>query len=138
MPFVAGLLLMALLPAICEELMFRGYLYTAFLEKMQFLPAMICVSLLFGISHMSLIKLIPTALLGCALFYARERSQSMAASSLIHFLNNGFSIFILYYGDRIPVFRDESMGKPMVILLIVLALVCIPVGGLLFGRGKKK
>ncbi len=138
LPFVAGLLLMALLPAICEELMFRGYLYTAFREKMQFLPAMICVSLLFGISHMSLIKLIPTALLGCALFYARERSQSMAASSLIHFLNNGFSIFILYYGDKIPVFRDESMGKPMVILLIVLALVCIPVGGLLFGRGKKK
>ncbi len=138
LPFVAGLLLMALLPAICEELMFRGYLYTAFREKMQFLPAMICVSLLFGISHMSLIKLIPTALLGCALFYARERSQSMTASSLIHFLNNGFSIFILYYGDKIPVFRDESMGKPMVILLIVLALVCIPVGGLLFGRGKKK
>lgn len=137
LPFAVALLLMAVLPAVCEELMFRGYLYTAFREKMRFLPAMILVSLLFGISHMSIIKLIPTALLGCALFYARERSQSILASSLMHFLNNGVSVFVLCYGTKIPVLADESLGKPLMIVLIVLTLVCIPLGTLLFEKGRK-
>lgn len=132
-PFWAGLLLMALMPAICEELMYRGYLYCAFKNKMKFVPAMLLVSLLFGISHMSLIKVIPTMLLGCALFYVRDKSDSMVSSSIIHFLNNAFAVFVLYYGDKITIFNEETMGTLTMVMLLVLAVIFIPVSMGVYG-----
>lgn len=119
---------MALLPAFMEELLFRGYLYTAFKSKLKYVPAMVCVSLLFGLSHMSLIKLIPTAVLGCALFYVRDRSDSIVASSLLHFLNNAVAIGILYYGDRVSFLNDASYGVPLMIGMVVCFVIFTPIG----------
>lgn len=127
-PFWAGLLLIAVLPAVMEELLFRGYLYTAFKNKMNYLPAMICVSLLFGLSHMSLIKLIPTAILGCGLFYARDKSESMLASFIIHFLNNALAVVVLHYGDKVAFLNDDSLGIYAVVAMLVLSVIFIPVG----------
>ena len=127
-PFVAALLLIALTPAVCEELLFRGYMFTAFRRKMSLSKAILCVSILFAISHMSLIKILPTAILGAALAYAVYVSNSIFTSSLMHFLNNGFSVFLLYYGDNIPLFQDEQAGLPLVVCMVILAVVCIPLG----------
>lgn len=126
--FVPALLLLALTPAVCEELLFRGYMFTAFKQKMSLPKAIIIVSVLFGISHMSLIKLIPTALLGVALAYAMHKTNSIVASSLMHFLNNGLSVVLLYYGSKIAFLNDENMGVPLMIGLTVLAVIFIPVG----------
>lgn len=126
--FVPALLLIALTPAICEELMFRGYMFTAFRQKMSLWKAVLCVSIFFGISHMDLIRILPTAFLGAALAYAMYKADSIVASSLMHFLNNAFSVFILYYGDKIAFLNDETMTGPLMIGMVVLALVFIPVG----------
>lgn len=139
--FVPGLLLMALLPAVCEELMFRGYLFTAFKNRLSLSKAIIIVSLLFGVSHMSMIKLLPTALLGIALAYMIHKSESIVTSVCIHFLNNSLAVIILYYGDQVPFFRDEVLGMPVVIGMTIMALVMIPLGVLLLrltkGSGKE-
>lgn len=138
-PFWAALLLIALTPAVCEELLFRGYMFTAFRRKMSIGKAIIFVSVLFAISHMSLIKILPTALLGAALAYAVYCSDSIFTSSLMHFLNNGFSVFILYYGERFSILNEEQTGVPFVIGLCILAVICIPVGvGLLHPRDEEQ
>lgn len=126
--FVPALLLIALTPAICEELMYRGYMFTAFKHKMSLPKAVFFVSILFGISHMSLIKVIPTAILGAALAYAMHKADSIAASSMMHFLNNGFSVFILYYGNCIAFLNEEEMVVPLMIGLMALSVIFIPVG----------
>lgn len=135
--FIPALLLIALTPAVCEELMFRGYMFTAFREKMKLPAAILWVSLFFGISHMSVIRFLPTALLGIALAYAIHQSQSIVCSSLMHFINNGFSVFILYYGDKIPALQDDSLETPVIVAMICLALVCIPLGIIIL-RGKHR
>lgn len=127
-PFALAVPLIALTPAVCEEIMFRGYLFAAFRQKMSILRAILFVSILFGISHMSLAQLVPTAMLGVAMAYARYKADSIAVSSLMHFLNNSFSVFIIYYGEKIAFLNDEQMGVPLVIGLVAAALVCIPVG----------
>ncbi len=134
--FVPALLLIAFVPAVCEELLFRGYMLTAFRQKMDVSKAVFFVSVLFGISHMSLIKLIPTAFLGAGLAYAMYRSKSIFASAMMHFLNNAFSVFVLYYGDRIAFFNDEKSGAFFLIGLGVMAVVFTPVGIQLL-KGKK-
>ncbi len=136
--FVPALLLIALAPAVCEELMFRGYMFTAFRQKMSLPKAIFFVSVLFGISHMSLIKIIPTAILGAALAYAIYKADSIAASSLIHFLNNAFSVFILYYGNNIAFLNEEQMGVPLVIGLVVLSVIFIPAGVWILNIKKKQ
>lgn len=138
MSFVPALLLIALTPAVCEELLFRGYMFTAFKQKMNLAKAICFVSILFGISHMSLIKLIPTALLGVALAYTMHKADSIIASSLIHFLNNGLSVFVLYYGSRIAFLNDEQMGVPLMIGLVVLSVIFIPVGIKILNNEKAK
>ena len=135
--FVPGVLLMALLPAVCEELMYRGYMFTAFKSRMSIPKAIIIVSLLFGISHMSMIKILPTALLGVALAYMVYKSGSIVTSVLIHFLNNAFAVFTLYYGDKVSFFNDETLAIPTLVTMFVIALIGIPVGVLLL-RGSKK
>lgn len=135
--FVPALLLIALVPAVCEELLFRGYMFTAFRQKMDISKAVFLVSVLFGISHMSLIKLIPTAFLGAGLAYAMYKSKSIFTSAMMHFLNNAFSVFVLYYGDRIAFFNDEKSGVFLLTGLGVMAVVFTPVGIRLL-KGKKK
>lgn len=137
-PFVPALLLIALTPAICEELMFRGYMFTAFRNKMGLWKAILCVSILFGISHMDIIRILPTAILGAALAYAMYKADSIVASSLMHFLNNAFSAFILYYGDEIAFLNDESMTVPIMIGMVVMALVFTPLGIALLNYKKKE
>ncbi len=137
MPFFPALLLIALTPAVCEEIMFRGYMMTAFKNKVKLPVALIIVSILFGVMHMSLIRLLPTAILGIALGYALLRSESIVCSSLMHFINNGFSVFLMYYGDKIPALSNEELTKPVTIALIILAVVCIPIGVILL-KGREK
>lgn len=136
--FVPALLLIALVPAVCEELMFRGYMFTAFRQKMSLPKAIFFVSVLFGISHMSLIKIIPTAVLGAALAYAIYKADSIAASSLIHFLNNAVSVFILYYGSNIAFLNEEQIGVPLMIGLVVLSVIFIPAGVWILNSRKKQ
>ena len=127
-PFVGGLLLIALLPAVCEELMFRGYMFSAMKQKMKLFNAILLVSFLFGISHLSLIKLLPTMVLGIALAYTIEKTDSIFASALIHFLNNGFAVFVLYYGSDIAWLNDERFGVPMMLGLIGMTCVGLALG----------
>ncbi|MBQ9984303.1 MAG: CPBP family intramembrane metalloprotease [Lachnospiraceae bacterium] len=136
--FVPGLLLMALLPAVCEEILFRGYMFTAFRNRLSLPKAIVIVSILFGISHMSMIKLLPTAILGVALAYMIYKSGSILCSSLIHFLNNGFAVWVLFYGSEITFLNDDTMTVPVMVGMAVIALICIPIGVALLGGRKEK
>lgn len=127
-PFWCGLLLIAALPAVCEEMFFRGYMFTAFRQKRKIVFAIVVVSILFGAMHMSLIKLLPTAILGATLAYAVYKSGSIFVSMLIHFLNNAFSVVIMYYGTEIPVLNDETLSSEIMIVMAILAVVCLPIG----------
>lgn len=137
-PFAGGLVLIALLPAVCEELMYRGYIFTAMKQRMPLARAIVLVSFLFGFSHLSFIKLLPTMLLGVAFAYAVEKTDSIFASSLMHFLNNGLSVFVLYYGTKIAWLNDETLGMPVVIGMIVLLLVATPLGVLCIKHDSRK
>lgn len=138
-PFILALFLIAMVPAVCEEILFRGYMFTAFRQKMNVSKAIFFVSVLFGISHMSLIKIIPTACLGAGLAYAVYKTESIVSSSLMHFLNNAFSVFVLYYGDKIVLFNEEKSEGYLIAGACLMIIVFTPIGiRLLNGRKREK
>lgn len=103
-PLVVSLVLFALLPAICEELLHRGIIAPSLARYLGLWPAVIVSALIFGLFHMSLSRLLPTATLGAAAAYLRLRSGSLLPSILIHFLYNACLLAMAAFGQPLPGF----------------------------------
>lgn len=87
----------ALVPAICEELLYRGYVMSAFKKSWGIWPAIIISGLLFGMYHIQLSNLIPLATLGMVFAFITWTSQSIYPAIVAHFINNGGSVMVATY-----------------------------------------
>ncbi len=83
-----NLLVFALVPAVCEELLHRGVIAPALARRLGFVPGLVLSALLFGLFHLNLARLLPTTVLGLATGFLRLRSGSLAPGILLHFLYN--------------------------------------------------
>ena len=52
----------------------------------------------------------------------------------MHFLNNAFAVFTMYYGDNITCLNEEEMGMPLIVGLIIGAVIFILLGLKLLGK----
>lgn len=90
----------ALVPAVCEETLYRGYVMSAFEKSWGIWPAIIFSGLLFGLYHVQLSNLIPLATLGMLFAYVTWISKSIYPAIAAHFVNNGGSVLMgTYYPD---------------------------------------
>lgn len=109
-----GLLLIALLPAIAEELMFRGVIFNSFNKKYGVAIGIFVSALIFGIYHMNWVQGIFAFVMGIGLAYGYYKTGSIYTSIIIHFINNAFSVIcdhfnlltleFSYIGDIIMLF----------------------------------
>jgi len=90
-----NVIVMALLPAVCEEFLFRGTLQS-FLHKWSGKPhlAIWITAVLFSAIHLQFFGFIPRMLLGAYLGYLYYWSRSLWLPVLAHFLHNALSLFI--------------------------------------------
>lgn len=103
------LLTMAIVPAVCEELFFRGYLLAAFLQKETLRPwqAIALSAVLFGAFHivatsaLSAERFLPSTFLGLVLGYVCYRSGSVWPGMLLHACHNGLLLMMVYYRDEL-------------------------------------
>ena len=101
-----NIVLMALIPAIGEELLFRGLLLRQFnfwLKNMHW--AIIVTAILFSALHMQFYGFIPRMLLGVLFGYLVWWSGSLWTSMLAHFINNLMAV-IFYY-----LYSKQLIGK---------------------------
>ncbi|MEO1528990.1 MAG: ABC transporter permease subunit/CPBP intramembrane protease [Planctomycetota bacterium] len=96
-PWLAVVLLMAALPAICEELAFRGFVFGGLVRERGRVRAVIVTAVMFGISHGVLQQSITATLMGLILGWITLRTGSILPCILIHFSNNALSVSL----DRI-------------------------------------
>jgi sodium transport system permease protein len=88
------LLALAVSPAICEELLFRGVVLRASLATLRPSTAILLNGLLFGIFHLSIYRFMPTAILGMLLALTVVRSRSILPAMLFHLVNNGTTLIV--------------------------------------------
>ena len=94
-PLSAKLLALAVIPAVCEELFFRGYLMTAFRTGMSTPLAIMLSGVLFGLFHVIVMdslffeRFVPTCFLGVILGWVCYRTGSVLPGMLLHALHNG-------------------------------------------------
>ena len=126
-PFIVVFLVFALTPAICEELLFRGLLLSG-LRKLGPVAAVVISALLFGLAHASVYRLLPTAFLGAVIGVTRLRTRSILPGMIIHALNNGLALALLYYS---PSWAGDLLAKGTLPWSLTLGGTAVFVVGLL-------
>ena len=87
----------AITPAICEELLFRGFIQSGFKHRYRPVTGIILVSLVFGAYHTSFVRFIPTAMLGGCFAVILYYTDSIFLTMIMHFINNALAVFLMYY-----------------------------------------
>ena len=138
-----NLLIVAVMPAICEEMFFRGFILTSFKNNQKsYKGAIIFSGILFGIMHMDFIRIIPTSILGISFAYAVCKSNSIGVGMFMHFLNNGFAVIVTHMSSKLVQNVNSSeltyLSISQISVIFIISLMFISLAVLLFKEKKKE
>lgn len=124
--FLVGVFVIAVLPAIGEELVFRGMIQTELFRASNNHHVAIWTSaLLFSAFHMQFFGFVPRMLLGALFGYLYLWSGNLAVAMLAHFVNNGFSLLMMYLNQTgvitMEVDTPEAAPWPALVLFTAVA-----------------
>lgn len=122
-PFWQILLLITVAPGICEELAFRGVLLHGLRKRFAPWQLVLVTSIIFGLFHMSLFRILPTASLGVVLAVVTLLTGSIFPAMLWHAVNNGFAILMGREGIDITALDWGQTAAAAVVTVLVFALL---------------
>ena len=99
-PIWCVLLVLALLPAISEELVFRGFVFAGLLRNGGHVRAILLTSLLFGLSHGVLQQTITASTIGLLLGWLAYRTGGVACTMVFHCVHNSISMLLAAHSSR--------------------------------------
>jgi len=127
-----NLLMIAVIPALGEELLFRAVVQQLVIRLVRNMHGGIWItSVLFGALHLQFFTFLPRIILGSLFGYLLEYSRSLWYPILVHFLNNTMAILFAYFGNFFSGMQElEKMGTekpelPIVLLSILLTLMTL-------------
>jgi ABC-2 type transport system permease protein/sodium transport system permease protein len=110
---------LTLAPAVCEELLFRGYVLQSLLGPLSARRAIVVSALLFGAFHvltanvLMVERFLPTAFLGLILGWICWRTGSVFPGMLMHACHNGFLQMVAYYEQTLVRWGWDIPGTHM-------------------------
>ena len=137
-PLWLDLLTFALIPAVCEEVLFRGAILGALIPSLgeqparawrHLLPMVLLSGLLFGMIHLSWGRMVPTMLLGTSFAVAILRGGSLWTAMAMHAVNNALVVVMVRHGHL----SFLTIGGSIKLGLLPLALVVTVAGWVLLG-----
>jgi membrane protease YdiL (CAAX protease family) len=94
--FAVAFLCLVVLAPVCEELMFRGWLYGKLRLRLPAVPAIIIVSLLFGIMHGQVNVAVTVFAMSVLMCIQRELTGTIWSGILLHMLKNAAAFYFLF------------------------------------------
>lgn len=116
--FLFVLLVIGIIPAICEETLFRGLVQGNFELAMSKRKAIILTGLIFGLYHLDPFTFVALCALGIYLSYLVSASESIIVPMAAHFTNNFVSAFVVYDTGK-DSFIAPSGGHPLSVGYII-------------------
>ncbi len=123
--YIKSLLVIGLAPGICEEIMFRGSLLSAY-ESLGPKKAILYSAILFGVFHLTILNLIGPIFLGIVLGIVAYKTNSIYASIIGHTLNNSIALTLGYFAMKSQANMEELIEavepsrQEMTIMLIIM------------------
>ena len=130
--YILSIFMVAILPAIFEELLFRGVLQKILIDWFK-KPhiAIIVTAIIFSAVHGSFFGLLPRMMLGMVLGYIYFYGKNLWLNILMHFINNGVAITAMYFATRAGKNAQETINETFplwvgaVALVVMIALLSI-------------
>lgn len=113
--YLAFTLVLGILPAIFEEVLFRGVIFGGVRGAGAFSAALLC-SLCFSLYHCSLAQLIYQFIYGLFLCFLAYVSKSIIPGMLAHFLNNFAVLTFGFFGAEIDLFSPYIIAGGLILL----------------------
>ena len=94
--FCIAFFCLVILAPVCEEIIFRGWLYGKLRAKMKALPAILFVSLLFAIMHGQINVGVTVFAMSIVLCIQRELTGTIWSGILMHMIKNAIAFYFLF------------------------------------------
>jgi membrane protease YdiL (CAAX protease family) len=110
----------AFVPAVCEELLFRGGIQQILMERSRngFFP-IVAASFLFTLFHANPTQIPFIFISGLVLGFAFYRTRSLRITIIMHFFFNGTSILLEYLAQHNPAVRSWMPGQIVAIICVI-------------------
>ncbi|GAB3825796.1 CPBP family intramembrane glutamic endopeptidase [Pontibacter rugosus] len=121
---LVGLLVFAAIPAVGEELVFRGITQRQLFRWFGNMHVAIWVTgIIFAAIHVQFFGFLPRAILGALFGYLYFWSGRMIVPIVAHFVNNGFTVFMLYLQQTRTIEADIESTEAMPWYTVALSVV---------------
>ncbi|MDQ7778257.1 MAG: ABC transporter permease subunit/CPBP intramembrane protease [Planctomycetota bacterium] len=126
----------AVLPAVCEEMLFRGVFLHAWRARVGVSTAAIISAVVFGLFHLDMYRLAPVTLVGLVAAAVCVRTRSILPAIVVHFINNSCAVVLSFLGSKgvvptwysVPLATAALALAAAIVLLWRLLLQMTPVG----------
>jgi membrane protease YdiL (CAAX protease family) len=129
LPLPLAWLIIAVLPAVCEEALFRGVILHTFSSVRRKLAVICAVSFMFGLFHLDPVRFGATAILGGVITYIALETGNFLLPVLYHMFNNTVSVFASQMSSQQTV-ADAALNMlsgPMILVMAGVYLIfCAP------------
>jgi membrane protease YdiL (CAAX protease family) len=131
-PLPLAIVCAGMLPAIAEEIVFRGVLARSLATRLPLAAAIAISAAAFSVFHVNLVQAIPTFTIGLALAYIALRADSILPSMLAHAVNNLVAVAL----TRLAPSQDAPVQWNASVAAFAAVALGLTAGGLvLAGRG---
>lgn len=114
LPFLGSVLVVALAPAVSEEVFHRGILQYSLQPLKRKWLIITLMGVYFGVFHLSLIRFLPMMFLGMVIAWLRQESGSMVYGMLFHFVNNFYALAVTFLSSGISqTAMEQSYSIPL-------------------------
>lgn len=107
-PFVVGVLLVAIFPAVFEELLCRGFILKALLRRLSGVKSIVLCSFLFALLHFDPVRIPFTFIAGLSLSWVAWKTGSVLLPISMHFFHNFVLFSIVKFNSPVLVSIEMS------------------------------
>jgi membrane protease YdiL (CAAX protease family) len=123
--------MLALVPGICEELLFRGYAQRQFERASGPVAGILLSGIIFGAYHLRPSQVLPLVVLGVYLAYLTWCTGSLWPAVIVHITHNALAVLAARYARTHPEYDLETVEQAAMPWYAVVAGFAI-VGGVLY------
>jgi membrane protease YdiL (CAAX protease family) len=124
--YVVNLVIIAVFAGVGEETIFRGVIQKELYQYVKPFYAILISATIFGLFHFEITGLIPKIMIGAIMGFAYYITSNLLYPVLIHFVNNGVQVSILYF-TGLELGASNVPEEPSLALALTSGLIFMPI-----------
>lgn len=134
-PGVVSFIIIAIMPAICEEVLHRGYILSTLKNVNRDWIKILIMGVLFGIFHLDPYRFLVTMILGIVLTYMAIKANTIILPIIFHFINNTISVIASFSIYAVKTNEVSTFSNVSIFTIMGIGLIYIGIGLILLNLG---